>query len=261
MAGCTSSTGQILPLTVVNGAKASITSGSVLCTRRPVSRPWVVEVEVAVLNQQRQLERRALGQPELALALVADDPQPGQPGVHVELGDAHDVVVVPEQRRALVHRVMEDGVLARREQVLRPAVKGSRGEAAVQVHDGVTGERGRLLVGRAAAQSRHGTAPARRRRRAPRGRSSRRPAAGRRARCATRPSPAARARPRSSDPARFRRSPRSVTRADRDETGANRRACAPSAGRSCSRRDQAPRHREGVDERRPTGRSTPGSPG
>ena len=79
----------------------------------PVSRPCVVDVEVAVLDQQRHLERRPLGQPELALALVADDPQPGEPGVHVELGDAHDVVVVPEQRRALVHRVVEDRRLAR----------------------------------------------------------------------------------------------------------------------------------------------------
>jgi hypothetical protein len=35
--------------------------------------PLLVEVEVAVLNQQRQLERRAFGQLELPLALVADD--------------------------------------------------------------------------------------------------------------------------------------------------------------------------------------------
>ncbi len=36
--------------------------------------PLLIEVEVAVLNQQRQLERRAFRQLELSLALVADDP-------------------------------------------------------------------------------------------------------------------------------------------------------------------------------------------
>ena len=111
----------------------------------------VVDVEVAVLNQQRQLERRSLRQLELALALVADDPEPGEPGVHVVLGDAHDVVVVPEQRRALIHRVVKDRGLTGREQVLRPAVVRRRGEAAVEVHDRVTGERGRVFVRRAAA--------------------------------------------------------------------------------------------------------------
>ena len=116
----------------------------------------VVDVEVAVLNQQRQLERRSLRQLELALALVADDPEPGEPGVHVVLGDAHDVVVVPEQRRALIHRVVKDRGLTGREQVLRPAVVRRRGEAAVEVHDRVTGERGRVFVRRAAAQSRYG---------------------------------------------------------------------------------------------------------
>jgi hypothetical protein len=108
-----------------------------LCTRRP-GQPSPVEVKVSVLDHERQLERWAFRQPELALARVAYDPQSGEPGVHVELGDAHDVVVVPEQRRTLVHRVVKDGVLAGREQILRPAVIRRRGEAAVQVHDRVT---------------------------------------------------------------------------------------------------------------------------
>ena len=123
----------------------------------PAGQPsLLVEVEVAVLDQQRHLERRPLGQAELALALVADDPQPGEPRVDVELGDAHDVVVVPEQRRALVHRVVEDGGLAGREQVLGPAVVGGGREAAVQVHDGMAGQRGRV-VGRGSPPLRPGT--------------------------------------------------------------------------------------------------------
>ncbi len=116
--------------------------------------PVLVDAEVAVLDQQRHLERRPLGQAQFALALVADDPQPGQPSVDAEPGDAHHVVVVPQQRRPLAHRVAEDGVLAGRDEVFGPAVIGRRGEPAVQVHDGVTGQCGRVLVGRAAAQTR-----------------------------------------------------------------------------------------------------------
>ena len=71
--------------------------------------PLIVEDEVAVLDQQRHLERRPFGQTELALTIVADDPQPGQAGIDVQLGNAHDMVVVPEQRRPLVHWVVEDG--------------------------------------------------------------------------------------------------------------------------------------------------------
>ena len=150
--------------------------------------PLLVDVEVAVLDQQRHLERRPLGQAELALALVADDPQPREPGVDVELGDAHDVVVVPEQRRALVHRVVEDGVWPGSEEVLGPAVVRGGREPAVQVHDGVA-RSARPRCGRARRRSGPGgTAPARRRRRSRDGAivtDDR--AAGPPARCATRP--------------------------------------------------------------------------
>jgi hypothetical protein len=94
-----------------------------------------VLAEVAVLEQERHLEGRPLGEAEIPFLLVADDPQAGQPRVHREPGDAHDVVVVPEQRRSLAHRVVGDRVLAGREDVLRPAVVGSGGQPAVQVHD------------------------------------------------------------------------------------------------------------------------------
>ncbi len=113
--------------------------------------PGFVEAEVAVLDEQRHFERRPLGQAELALAPVADNPEPRQPGVNVEPGDAHHVVVVPDQRRPLVHRVVEDGMLAGREEVFGPAVIRRRDQPAVQVHDCVTGQCGRVLVVRAAA--------------------------------------------------------------------------------------------------------------
>ncbi len=116
--------------------------------------PGLIQAEIAVLNEQRHLKRRPLGQAEVALALVADDPQPRQPGVDAEPGDAHHVVVVPQQRRPLAHRVVEDGVLAGREEVFGPAVIRRRGKPAVQVHDGVTGQRGRVPVRGAAAQAR-----------------------------------------------------------------------------------------------------------
>jgi uncharacterized membrane protein YbhN (UPF0104 family) len=48
----------------------------------------------ALHHPGRQTPGRSLGE------------QPRQPGVHGEPGDAHDVVVVPQRRRALVHRVV-----------------------------------------------------------------------------------------------------------------------------------------------------------
>jgi hypothetical protein len=116
--------------------------------------PGLIQAEVAVLNEQRHLRRRPLGQAELALALVADNPQPRQPSVDAEPSDAHHVVVVPQQCRPLAHRVVKDGILAGRGQVLGPAVIRRRGEPAVQMHDRVTGQRRRVPVRGAAAQAR-----------------------------------------------------------------------------------------------------------
>lgn len=113
----------------------------------------LVESEVTVLQQQRHLVRWSLGQPEVTFALVADDPQSRQPGVYVEPSDAHHVVVVPEQRRALVHRVVKYGELAGCEEVLGPAVVHGRCQATVQVHDRVSRQRRGVRVRRAAAQT------------------------------------------------------------------------------------------------------------
>ena len=144
--------------------------------------PGAVEAEVAVLDQQRHLERRPLGQAEFALALVADDPQPRQPGVDAEPGDAHHVVVVPQQRRPLAHRVVEDGVLAGREEVFGPAVirrRDKRRRADARPCDRPV----RPRSGRACRRSGPGhTAPARRWYRLPWERSSRQPATRRPAR-------------------------------------------------------------------------------
>src|SRR5260370_12116649 len=122
--------------------------------KKAAGQPAVfVEVEVAVLDQQRYLERRSLWQTQLALGLVAHDPQPGEPSVDVEPGDAHDVVVIPEQRRTLIHWVVEDGGLTRGEEVLRPAVVNGRVQATMQVHDRVAGQRFRVPVCGSTAES------------------------------------------------------------------------------------------------------------
>ena len=121
----------------------------------PAGQPPVfVDVEVAVLNQQRHLERRPFRQPEVALPVVTHDPESREPGVDVELGDAHDVVVVPEQRRPLVHRVAAERGLTRGEEVLGPAVLRGGCETAVQVDDRVPGQSGRVFVRRTTAQAR-----------------------------------------------------------------------------------------------------------
>src|SRR4029077_215618 len=112
-----------------------------------------IEVEVAVLDQERYLEGRSLWETQLALWLVAHDPQPGEPGVDVEPGDAHDVVVVPEQRRTLIHWIVEDCGLTGGEEVLRPAVVNGRGQATVQVHDRLAGQRCRVPVCGSTAES------------------------------------------------------------------------------------------------------------
>ena len=111
VAGWTSRIGQTLPLTTVNGAKASITPGSVLCTSWPVSRPPSSNPKLRPGRSSGTSYGGPLGNP-VTFALVADDPQSRQPGVYVEPSDAHHVAVVPEQRRALVHRAVKDGELA-----------------------------------------------------------------------------------------------------------------------------------------------------
>src|SRR6266487_1600598 len=108
--------------------------GSVLWTSSPVSRPWRSWPKLRSWSRSGT-SKGGPWEAEIPFLLVADDPQAGQPRVHREPGDAHDVVVVPEQRRSLAHRVVGDRVLAGREDVLRPAVVGSGGQPAVQVHD------------------------------------------------------------------------------------------------------------------------------
>jgi hypothetical protein len=66
---------------------------------------------------------------------------------------AGDVIVVPEERPALVHRVVKDGALTGREQVLGPAVVRRGREPAVKVHDRVAGQSGCVAVRLAATQT------------------------------------------------------------------------------------------------------------
>ena len=69
------------------------------------------------------------------------------------VGDAHDVVVVPEQGCALIHQVVEDGRLTGGKEVLRPAVVNGRGQATMQVHDRVAGQRSRIPLCGSTAES------------------------------------------------------------------------------------------------------------
>jgi hypothetical protein len=69
-------------LTTVKGAKASITSDR-SCGPAGRSAALLIEVEVPVLDQQRHFERGP-GETEFALTLLADDPEPGEPGIDVE---------------------------------------------------------------------------------------------------------------------------------------------------------------------------------
>jgi hypothetical protein len=61
-----------------------------------------VGVEQAVLEDQRHLERRPLGQPETGLDLVADEEEAGESHPHVAAGGMDRMVVVPQRRRAVV---------------------------------------------------------------------------------------------------------------------------------------------------------------
>ena len=83
-----------------------------------------IEVEVAILDQERHLERRTFRQRKLALAIVADDPQAGEAGVNAQAGHAHDVVVIPEQGRPLVAGVGVERPLSGRHEILGPAIAG-----------------------------------------------------------------------------------------------------------------------------------------
>jgi hypothetical protein len=142
-----------LPFTVVKGAKALHRPRIRLVHELAREPTLAVLAEVAVLKQERHLERRSLGELEGSLPVVADDPQARESRVHGEPGYAHDVIVVPEQRRSLAHLVVTDRVLTGREDVLRPAVIGRRRQSAVQVHDREPRERGGIRIASAAAET------------------------------------------------------------------------------------------------------------
>jgi hypothetical protein len=114
----------------------------------------VVEVEVAVAQQERHLVRWSFGQLELSLAIIADDPQTCQTGVDVEARHAHHVVVVPEHRRTLVVRIRVEHRLAGGRDVFRPPIARGLGHAAVQVNDREARQTRRSWVGMAPASSR-----------------------------------------------------------------------------------------------------------
>ncbi|OIQ84272.1 hypothetical protein GALL_339010 [mine drainage metagenome] len=101
-----------------------------------------VSLDDAVLDHQRELLRGAAerGQHRV-VGRVADEIQPGQPGVDVRAGVIHRMVVVPKQRRALVVRVVASvfareavGVAAQADRHQRPAVALDRPARQVALH-------------------------------------------------------------------------------------------------------------------------------
>ncbi len=101
-------------------------------------RQGAVLVEVAVLEQQRQLVGVTDREAELGLERVADEVEPGQARVHVQPRGAHGVVVVPQRRRPLAARMLAvrvavDGGLPRHRPQVREPVLPRRHASAVQV--------------------------------------------------------------------------------------------------------------------------------
>ena len=112
------------------------------------------DVEIAIAEQERQLVRRPLGQIEFALAFVTHDPQTGESRVDAQARHAHDVVVVPEHRGALIVRIGMERPLTGGGDVLRPSVAGCGRDPTVEVDDREPAERGRSDIGAAVAAAR-----------------------------------------------------------------------------------------------------------
>jgi len=70
------------------------------------------------------------------LLAVADHPQAGQSGIDVEAGDAHRVIVVPEQTCPLIVGISGGHRLSAQEAVFGPAVVLGRVAATVHVYNG-----------------------------------------------------------------------------------------------------------------------------
>ncbi|EHM24983.1 hypothetical protein SPW_6618 [Streptomyces sp. W007] len=105
-------------------------------------RPVVVEVEIAVEEDERDLPV-AGGQSQPPLLLVPDEVGArAEAGHHVEVRDVHGVVVVPEPGGGLLVGILGELGGARQYGVLRPAVVAAAGDGSVQVHHGPRGQRG-----------------------------------------------------------------------------------------------------------------------
>jgi hypothetical protein len=64
-----------------------------------------VRIEQAVLEDQRHLERRPLGQAKTEFDLVADQEEAGEPHPHVAAPGVDRMVVIPKRRGAVVARI------------------------------------------------------------------------------------------------------------------------------------------------------------
>jgi hypothetical protein len=74
------------------------------------------------------------GQPERVLLVVGDNVEPGQAPVHLRAGEIHPVVVVPQRRPPLPHRVGVVAPAGGRDEIGGVAVAVRGGVSAVQMH-------------------------------------------------------------------------------------------------------------------------------
>ena len=98
-----------------------------------------VGVQVPVGDDQRDLAVAA-GQAKCVLFAVAHQVHPGEPGVDVQPGDRHGVVVVPERHGVLGVRILDQLRAAPETRVVRPPVVLRIGAGAVQMRDGPRGQ-------------------------------------------------------------------------------------------------------------------------
>lgn len=117
-----------------------------LVQQPPVEAPVLVGVEVAVGEDQRHLPLPAR-QSQRVLLVVAQQIRADEPGVHVEPGDVHGMVVVPPLHGLVVVRVLGELGVALGHRVVGPAVVAAAGLGAVQMRDGPGGQRGHVRVG------------------------------------------------------------------------------------------------------------------
>ena len=85
---------------------------------------------------------------------IADDIQTGKARIHIEPGNAHAMIVIPEQRGLLVVGIVARGELTREGGVLGPAVASRRCPTAMEMNNGPGRKSSNGLIDRSPTASR-----------------------------------------------------------------------------------------------------------